>query len=69
VMDFRGRTLRALDEFLSGLESQHANLLYLRDEELCELVQNGFCKTEQGNVRVNVTKKRFTKARVRKRIG
>ena len=69
VMDFRGRTLRALDEFLSGLESQHANLLYLRDEELCELVQNGFCKTEQGNVSVNVIKKRFIQARVRKRVG
>ena len=41
VKDFRSRTLVALDEFLAALESKHADLLYLHDEDLRELVNQG----------------------------
>jgi len=68
VKDFRGRSLRALDEFLTGLESKHPDLLYLHDEELYEFVQSGSYESGQGSTRVNVSKKKFTKAQARKRI-
>ena len=42
--DFRSPTLAALDEFLAALESKHADLLYLHDEDLRELVKQGSYK-------------------------
>ena len=41
VKDFRSRTLPLLDDFLTALESKHADLLYLHDEDLRELVSQG----------------------------
>ena len=41
VRDFRSRTLQLLDEFLAALEARHADLLYLHDEDLRELVEHG----------------------------
>jgi len=67
LRDFRSRTLKLLDEFLSALESKHADLLYLHDDDLHELIQNGCYETAQGILPVNVSKKRFTKSQVRKR--
>ena len=69
VRDFRSRTLELLDAFLTGLESEYADLLYLHDEDLYELVQNGSYKATQENVRVNVTKRKFTMTQAQKRLG
>ena len=60
--DFRTHTLKLLDEFLTRLEGRHRNLLYVHDAELCELVRYGRCYTAQGNLPINVFKKRFMKA-------
>ena len=62
VRDFRSRTLKALDEFLAALESKHADLLYLHDENLYELANKGFYQTPQAAVQVNVKRKTFTRA-------
>jgi hypothetical protein len=64
VKDFRSRTLRLLDEFLTGLESKHPDLLYLHDEDLYELVQQGSYRTPDGRVQVNVTRKNFRRTRI-----
>ena len=64
VKDFRSRTLSLLDEFLSALESKHADLLYLDDEDLRELVNQGFYKTAEGSAKVNVIRENFRKAQV-----
>ena len=64
VKDFRSHTLQCLDEFLNALESKHAGLLYLHDEDLHELVSKGFYKTPHGAIEGNVIRKNFTKAKV-----
>ncbi len=64
VRDFRSRSLELLDKFISALESKYPNLLYLSDEDLCDLVEKGSYETPQGVMHVNVTKKRFTRAQV-----
>lgn len=61
LRDFRSQTLPALDEFLTALESKHDNLLYLRDEDLYELINRGMYSTPAGTARLNVRKKSFTK--------
>jgi len=60
--DFCSFTLRTLDEFLTALESKHEDLLYLHDENLYGLASTGAYQTPQGTVRVNVTRKTFTRA-------
>ena len=62
VRDFRSRILQVLDEFLTALEAKHADLLYVHDEDLHELVSTGSYKSPQGSVPVNVIQKKFTKA-------
>ncbi len=64
VRDFRSRTLELLDEFLTALESKHDDLLYLHDEDLHDLVRNGFYQTPHGSVHGNVIRKNFSKARL-----
>ena len=64
VRDFRSSTLQCLDQFFTALESKHADLLYLHDENLFELVNKGFFSTANGTVQVNVTRKDFTKGKV-----
>jgi len=64
LRDFRSRTLEALEEFLGALEAKYADLLYIHDEDLQELVTKGSYMTENGIVQVNVLKKRFKKASV-----
>ncbi|HEX3741614.1 MAG TPA: hypothetical protein VHV29_18095 [Terriglobales bacterium] len=68
VKNFRSRTLKCLDEFLTALESKYADVLYLRDEDLCELVETGSYETEKGSVQVNVLAKKFTKAAARRAL-
>jgi delta-aminolevulinic acid dehydratase/porphobilinogen synthase len=60
--DFRTNTLRLLDDFLTTLERKYAALLYISDAELSDLVRHGSCHTAQGDLRINVVKKRFRKA-------
>ena len=67
VRDFRSSTLKALDEFLLAVEKRHPDLLYVHDEGLYSLVQSGSYESTQGTIRVNVTRKKFTKAGIRKR--
>ena len=54
LKDFRGPTLRLLDEFLSALEGKHPNLLYLQDMDLYDLVNRGKFKGPRGPVSVEV---------------
>jgi len=59
LRDFRTRTLMLLDEFLSVLEAKHPDLLYVRDEDLYDLIQTGKFESMQAAVSVRVTKKAF----------
>jgi len=63
VEDFRSRTLRLLDEFLSAIESKHTNVLYVHDEDVRELAFKGRCSAPHENVILNVTRKNFVRAR------
>jgi hypothetical protein len=60
IKDFRTQTLGFLDEFLTALEAKHADLLYVRDEDLYDLVDKGTFQSLQSQVRVPVTKRKFT---------
>jgi hypothetical protein len=64
VQDFRSTTLQCLDQFFTALESKHADLLYLHDENLFELANKGFYTIPNGAVQVNVTRKDFMKGKV-----
>ncbi|HEY3974990.1 MAG TPA: hypothetical protein VGM18_18430 [Candidatus Sulfotelmatobacter sp.] len=64
VRDFRSRTLQCIDDFLTALESKHADLLYVHDEDVHELILSGSYPAEQGRVQVKVIRKRFTKASI-----
>jgi len=59
IKDFRSRTLELLDQFLSALEAKHPDLLYVRDEELYDLVNTGAVQSADSAVRVPVTKQKF----------
>jgi hypothetical protein len=60
LKDFRSRTVALLDEFLTALERKHPDLLYVRDEDIYDLVNNGVLHSSQSAVRVAVTAKKFT---------
>ncbi len=62
VQDFRSRSLKLLEEFFAALELKYPNLLYLHDEDLRQLVNNGSYETTRGRLQVNVTRKTFIKA-------
>ncbi len=62
VRDFRSETLRNLDMLLTALESKHADLLYLHDSDLHELVSTGSYGATTGKVRLNVEKRTFSRA-------
>jgi hypothetical protein len=64
VKDFRGPTLRLFDEFLTALESKYADLLYLHDSDLYDIVSKGSYKTRDANVSVKVERKKFVRSRV-----
>ena len=69
LRDFCSRTLEALDEFLTALESKYDDLLYLHDEDVYELIHRGAYRTSVGTTRVNVTRKSFTKSRLMQGIS
>jgi hypothetical protein len=60
LRDFCSRTLGLLDEFLTALEAKHPDLLYLRDEDLYDLVDKGTVTSTSSAVRVAVTERMFT---------
>jgi hypothetical protein len=64
VRDFRTPTLRYLHEFFSALESKHADLLYLRDEELLALIENGSYESRNGDIRLNVVRRKFRMSKI-----
>ncbi len=57
LKDFRGASLRVLDELLSALEAKHPNLLYVHDGDLYELVNRGKFRGPRGPVSVDVKQK------------
>jgi hypothetical protein len=57
VQDFRSRTLQFLDEFFTALELRHADLLYLHDDELYELVSQGLSTTSPNTLPVRVIRR------------
>jgi hypothetical protein len=59
LKDFRNRTLSLLGEFLSALESKYPDLLYVRDEDLYDLVNKGEYQSVHSAVRVQVTRRIF----------
>ncbi|MFZ0770737.1 MAG: hypothetical protein WCA49_24455 [Candidatus Sulfotelmatobacter sp.] len=59
LKDFRSRTLSLLHQFLGALELKHPDLLYVRDEDLYDLVDKGSFESTQAAVRVQVTKRTF----------
>jgi len=60
IKDFRSRTIELLNEFLTALEAKHSDLLYVRDEDLYDLVDKGMLQSTQSTARVPVTKRKFT---------
>jgi hypothetical protein len=64
LRDFRSRTLRLLDQFLTALESKYTDLLYVRDQDLYDLVNQGVFESMQSRVKVQVTKRMFIAAAV-----
>jgi len=64
VEDFRSRTIRLLDEFLSGIESKHKNVLYVHDGNVLDLASKGRCSAPHEDIILNVTRKNFTRATV-----
>lgn len=64
LKDFRSRTLNQLDKFLATLESKYPDLLYIRDEDLYDLVDKGEFESMQSTVRVPVTKRTFSGGRI-----
>jgi hypothetical protein len=59
LKDFRSGTLKLLDEFLTALESKYPDLLYVRDEDLYDLVDKGEFESMGSATRVHVTKRGF----------
>jgi hypothetical protein len=56
LRDFRTGTLRRLDEFLSAMEAKHPDLLYVRDEDLYDLVDKGSFESSDSLMRIEVKK-------------
>jgi len=65
LRDFRTATLQVLDQFLTGLETRHSDLLYLCDEDLYDLVERGNYRASGRDVTVTVTRKKFSRADTR----
>ncbi len=69
LKDFRSRTLSLLDEFLAALESKYPDLLYVRDEDIYDLVDKGSFQSTQSTVQVPVTKRTFSASTVSSGAG
>jgi hypothetical protein len=60
IKNFRSRTLGFLDEFLTALEAKHPDLLYVRDEDLYDVVDKGTFQSMTSAMQIPVTKRKFT---------
>jgi hypothetical protein len=69
IRDFRTRTLNLLDEFLSALELQYPELLYVSDKDLYDLVQEGKFQSAHSTVKVQVSKRIFRGGSAMARTG
>ncbi len=56
LKDFRTPTLRALDTFLSALESRYPDMLYVHDGDLYNILTQGKFASERGTISVTVTR-------------
>ena len=65
LRDFRGPTLRALDELLSALERKHPDLLYVHDGDLYKIVNRGKYNAGRGAVSVTVKQTESAKSGAR----
>lgn len=61
LKDFRSATLQALGAFLAAVQTKHPHVLYLNDENLYQLIQQGAYETANGKTQVNVTKKKLSR--------
>lgn len=59
LKDFRTTTLARLDEFLCALKLKHPDLLYVRDQELYNLVETGTLESAQSVIRIRAMKRKF----------
>jgi hypothetical protein len=59
LKNFRGPTIALLDEFLTALEANNSDLLYLCDEDLHRVVETGMLESPQGTVRIRAMKRKF----------
>lgn len=66
VKNFRSHTLECLDQFLSAVEAKHSDLLYLRDEDVYDVVSKGSYENSSGTVRVGTTKRSFARGQLAK---
>jgi hypothetical protein len=57
LRDFRTPTLHMLDRFLSAIEKQWPNVLYVNDGDLWDLATQGFVDGEAEKIKVGVTVK------------
>lgn len=55
IQDFRTSTLKLMDEFLSAIEKQWPDLLYVHDADLFSIASEGAYAGENGRVRVSAT--------------
>ncbi len=62
LRDFRSQTLDLMDQFFDALESRHPNLLYLRDEDVLDVIRKGSFQGMSGSVELNVLQKRFVRS-------
>jgi len=62
LRDFRGPTLRALNQLLSALKAKHPDLLYVTDGDLYEIVNRGCFEGMRGSVSVSVRQKDLAKS-------
>ncbi len=62
VRDFRSRTIDLLDQFFTALESRHPDLLYLRDEDVLDVIRSGRYEGGNGPVQLKVLQKRFVRS-------
>jgi len=60
LKDFRSTTLARLDEFLCALKLKHPDLLYVRDQDLYDLVDTGTLESAQSVIRIRAMKRRFS---------
>jgi hypothetical protein len=53
---FRQKTLPMLTDLLKAFVSEFPDLLFVNDEQLLEIIENGFCEGEAGKIKVAVSR-------------